>query len=100
MDAEAFLKRLETARYFEGYSETAIANSVKAIRKRYAAGIKGPYKNAFERFPGLSLVVIEVDQEMIGRNDLKLILKRFGTASLGQFAPQTIQIRRNAEQDQ
>jgi hypothetical protein len=100
MDVAKFLERLHKARYFEGYSDAAIAKALADIRKRFAAGMAGPRKANFERFPGLSLVVTDVDQEMSGLDDLKLVLKQFGTASYGMFAPRLVRIRRRASEKQ
>lgn len=94
MEIETFLKRLEKAKYFEGYTDSACTKAIKLIRKRHRDGLAGEQKEYFERFPGLALVVIDVDQEMTGRNDLAIILRDFGKASLGMFGPQSIKIRR------
>lgn len=99
MEVETFLKKLQKARYFEGYSEAATAKAIKAIRKNYAEGLADSRKPYFEKFPGLSLVVLDVDQEMTGRDDLKGILRDFGRASFGLFSPQAIKIRRKAGEE-
>lgn len=94
MDIETFLQRLKKAKYFEGYSDSAYTKAIKLIRKRHQDGMGGDQKEYFERFPGLALVVIDVDQEMMGLDDLAIILRDFGEVSLGMFGPQSIKIRR------
>ena len=94
MDWNTFFKRLEKARYFEGYTQAAIDEAVPAIQKELAAGMAGPNREAFERFPGLSLVVADVDMEMMGEDDLKLVLRQLGKASFGMFAPRSIKVNR------
>jgi hypothetical protein len=100
MNVATFLERLQKARYFEGYSDAAMAKARAVIRERFAAGMAGPYRANFERFPGLSLVVTDVDHEMTGLDDLKLVLKQFGAASCGIFAPRLVRIRRGAAEKQ
>lgn len=100
MDIETFLKRLEKAKYFEGYSDSACTKAIKLIRKRHQDGMAGEQKEYFERFPGLALVVIDVDQEMMGLDDLAIILRDFGKVSLGMFGPQSIKIRRTRGDEQ
>jgi hypothetical protein len=94
MDLEEFLQRLQKVRYFEGYAEAASSKALRAIRKNYAAGITGAQRADFERFPGLALVVTDVDLEMTGQDDLKDIVRQFGAASYGLFRPRAIKIRR------
>jgi hypothetical protein len=100
MDVATFLERLHKALYFEGYSEAAMAKARAGIGRRFAAGMAGPQRAKFERFPGLSLVVTDVDHEMTGFDDLKLVLKQFGAASCGMFAPRLVRIRRRAGEKQ
>ena len=94
MDIETFLNRLEKANYFESYSDSACTKAIKSIRKRHQDGTASEQKEYFERFPGLALVVIDVDQEMMARDDLAIVLRDLGKVSLGMFAPRSIKIRR------
>jgi hypothetical protein len=94
MDVENLLTRLQKLRYFEGYSDTALAKATRGIRTRYAAGLAGPWKAEFERFPGLALVVTDVDMELDSPEDLRLVLRQFASDSCGMFAPKSIRARR------
>ena len=47
MNVDALLARRHKMRYFEGYSETAMAKAVLYARKQYAKGLAGPNKEAF-----------------------------------------------------
>ena len=96
MDVELFLAKLTKHRYFESYADESIAKATRAIGKNYAAGLAGTERAAFERFPGLSLVVTSIDLEMSGDDDLKLVLRQLGDASFGMFAPRKIQVTRHA----
>jgi hypothetical protein len=94
MDFEQFLKSLDKRRYFEGYTDTAKSKAIKIIGKAFAAETARTNPAGARGFLSRSLAMTEIDQELMGEDDLKGILRQLSRASCGMFLPKAIKIVR------
>ncbi len=91
------IDKLHKLRYFEGYPEWAVEKAVKQFRKNYLAGVSGPHSQLFQRFPGLALRVLEIDGELDGPEDLKLVTRQLAKSTFKLLELSSLKVKREAE---
>src|SRR4051812_36203274 len=77
MDASDLMAKLDKIRFFEGYTPEAEKKARARVLKQYKEGLAGEYQKYFERFPGFALCFLDVDMELDGVEDLRLVLKEY-----------------------
>jgi hypothetical protein len=97
MEIQEFEKQLKKIKFFDGYTESAKELALNTIRENHAEGMSGDLREYFEKYPGLALRFYEMDGELDGPGDLKLVVKQMGDSSFGMFVPKKIKAQDDTE---
>lgn len=95
---DEWMLQLDSIRFFEGYSDSAREAATKAIAKNFKSLHKDEStREILERFPGIALAFIWVDDEQDSLSDVKRLLQRLRKESFEMFAPEEIKVSRSRD---
>jgi hypothetical protein len=97
MSTDDFVARLHKLRFFEGYSKEAASLAEARIRDQHEAGINGPRREYFERFPGFALSFISLPGEW-DYEPYEPMVELVAENSFGMFNPADITDERDPDE--
>jgi hypothetical protein len=94
-NADELIAALQKLRFFEGYPADAATLAQERIRTQFAAGLSGPHREYFERFPGFALVFLSYPGDWYSAPYERLVAIA-AENSFGMFRPTRIAQKRKS----
>lgn len=89
VDVDSFLSKLESIDFFDGFPDTSKREYIQLIRSNLEEQLQGPNAEYFRAYPGLSLVVTDVELII---ESVEVDIESLADNSFGLFDPTEIQV--------